>query len=112
MAAINKADVQEIVAQYDDTKSSVIFSDYAPPTIADIGMEKYPKKIRLADLKSAVAALETKFSNNCNCLENTDCCQTCQSCQGTTCQSCQGSACQSCQSQCYNTAGDCYTCCN
>lgn len=68
------------------TDSSIAIS--APFLFTDINL-----------LASAVNILETQFSGNCNCMQNT---AKCQSCQTTTCQS---SKCQSCQSQC-----DCNCC--
>lgn len=47
------------------------------------------KLVDIKQLTEAVNILETQFSGNCNCTQNTS-----------KCQSCQTNACQSCQSQC------------
>ena len=49
------------------------------------------KRSDFQKLADSINVLESKFSNNCNCMQNTNKCQSCQSMT----QSCQ--ACQSCQ---------------
>ena len=91
-----KADVSGLAGTYDAIVGAVAFPDGV-------------KKVSLASLQACVRNLEAKFSGNCNCFTNTNCCQTCQTttcqstyCQSQYCQACQSTICQSCQSQCYN----------
>lgn len=50
----------------------------------------------LQKIKDAINSLEKKWSSNCNCGTNPNCCQTNQGCQTSSCQaqSCQTAACQ------------------
>lgn len=80
------------------------------PTVDNTSLTKsLPTQTTLRSLQSCVNTMEQRFSNNCDCLSNPNCCQTCQgsacqSCQSAGCQSCQGcqycQGCQSCQVQC------------
>jgi hypothetical protein len=97
---IKKAHIQELINCFENIKVNTKFN----PAITvsprnDSVASNAPKKVSLEDLRTYINQVETKFTNNCNCLVNENCCQTCQS---TTCQSqsCQTSACQTCQSQC------------
>ena len=60
------------------------------PTDTDIAVGSPFKFTDINLLAAAVNILETQFSNNCNCAQNTN-----------KCQSCQTATCQSCQSQCH-----------
>ena len=101
---IKKVHIQELINDHEAIKGDVTFTDpyTATPSSASV-TTSVPKKLSLDDLRIYVNQLETRFSSNCNCLTNTDCCQTCQTttcqdqctCQTTTCQTCQ--ACQLCQ---------------
>lgn len=103
---INRSDVVALINYNKTILDAVAFSS-GKPTPPVISSAPLVNKNILNQLKSVILAMETKFSNNCNCLTNPDCCQTCQSttCQSSTCQtcqSCQTTTCQSstCQSQC------------
>ncbi len=110
----NKADVAGLTAGYDAIAASVTFAD-GVPAVDKSGLEgALAKKVTLASLQECVKSLESKFSGNCNCLVNTDCCQSCQTttcqstyCQSQYCQSCQSSACQSCQRSGIFNCGQC-----
>ncbi len=110
----NKADVSGLTSAYDGIVASVTFAD-GVPAVDKSGLEgSLVKKVTLASLQECVKNLESKFSGNCNCLVNTDCCQSCQTttcqstyCQSQYCQSCQSSACQSCQRSGSSNCGQC-----
>lgn len=104
----NRAEVAALVGTYDAVKAAVTFTDGEPPVPDASGLASaVVRKVTLASLQECVKNLESRFSGNCDCLVNEDCCQTCQTttcqsqyCQSQYCQSCQSSVCQSCQQQC------------
>lgn len=113
MGVIKKSDLSGCTDRYNVLKASVTFptETTAPSVNTSTQDAKIPDKVTLASLQTCIHSMESLFSNNCNCLVNTDCCQTCQSascqtssCQSQYCQSCQGcqtcQGCQSCQAQC------------
>lgn len=107
---ITKANITSLIGQYNKIRKYVKFKvGYEHDVVFDT-TAKQPKKIPIEVLKLCVNELEGKFSGNCNCLVNNDCCQGCQRCQSQSCQTCQGcQTCQRCQSQCNcncNCCGD------
>ncbi len=112
-----KADVSGLAGTYDAIVGAVAFPDGVGAAIDKSSLNsRLVKKVSLASLQACVRNLEAKFSGNCNCFTNTNCCQTCQTttcqstyCQSQYCQACQSTLCQSCQSQCYdcNCSTDC-----
>lgn len=105
-----KADVSGLAGTYDAIVGAVAFPDGVGAALDKSSLNsRLVKKVSLASLQACVRNLEAKFSGNCNCFTNTNCCQTCQTttcqstyCQSQYCQACQSTICQSCQSQCYN----------
>lgn len=113
MPLITKKDVTDLTDSYAAILDSVILDGTLTPEAAPGPLAR---KITLESLQTCVRDLESRFSNNCNCLVNTDCCQTCQTqtcqstyCQSSTCQSCQSSKCQSCQRRPNCNCSDCDT---
>ena len=112
-----KADVSGLAGTYDAIVGAVAFPDGVGAALDKSSLNsRLVKKVSLASLQACVRNLEAKFSGNCNCFTNTNCCQTCQTttcqstyCQSQYCQACQSTICQSCQSQCYdcNCSTDC-----
>lgn len=109
-----KADAAALVDAYDAVLAAVTLPDGAPAPDTSGLQGSLAKKATLASLQACVKSLESAFSNNCNCLVNTDCCQTCQTaacqstyCQSAYCQSCQSQTCQSCQKNCSSSDCDC-----
>lgn len=95
MKIINRSDINTLVNLEKTIKSKVEFTtEYTHTSTQQDG--DFPQKITIENLKKCINELEQKFSNNCNCLTNPNCCQGCQSAQ---CQSysCQKVICQSCQ---------------
>lgn len=108
---VKKVHINELIADHDAVKNAVSFSNAYTTTISnDSTATNIPKKTSLEQLRTAINNLETRFSANCNCLTNTNCCQTCQGCQS--CQSipCQSKTCQSCQSSSCQTCEGCVSC--
>ena len=100
----------ELAAKKYPVNTDLVLSD-------DASTFDFPRQKTIEELRRGLNILESKFSNNCNCLENLDCCQSecgitecsqsnctvsCQSCQA--CQTqCRCQSCQKCQtSQCSN----------
>lgn len=112
-----KADVKALTDIYDRVAGAVTFPDGVGAGPDKSGLDSpLPKKVTLASLQECVKNLEAKFSGNCNCLTNSNCCQTCQTttcqslyCQSQYCQSCQSQYCQSCQSCQRNCNRDCHS---
>jgi hypothetical protein len=73
---IAKADVNEMISALTTIASSVKFSPAYNPTYSNVG--NTPREVTIDELQTIVNNFEKKFSNNCNCLTNTDCNQTCQ----------------------------------
>lgn len=108
---INRQDVIALINYNKSILDAVSFTSGKPVPPAAPTQATINRSI-LTQLKSVILDMETRFSNNCNCLTNTNCCQTCQSttCQSSTCQSCQTCQTQTCQSQC-KTVNCCQTNC-
>ena len=108
---IKKVHIQELINDHEVIKNSVTFSDAYTSTPSNGSVATVlPKKISLDELRTYVNQLETRFTNNCDCMTNTDCCQTCQT---TTCQgqcTCQTTICQVCQS-CQTLRAQCNCAC-
>lgn len=112
---VKKSDLQTQVDTYNTIRTSVTFTHGAAggtgteeADAASLASDAVTK-VTLASLQECINALEAKFSGNCDCLENLDCCQTCQE---TTCQECQKTLCQSCQSTSCQTNCVCDCNCN
>lgn len=111
MTHIRKEDINGCASRHNAVKTGVTLPSgkTLPPDIAQ-ETRAVPVAAKLTELQTAINAMETLFSGNCDCLTNTNCCQTCQGCQSSVCQSC-----QSCQRQCrqkYNCS-NCSNCnCN
>ncbi|EGJ51811.1 hypothetical protein Desaf_3530 [Desulfocurvibacter africanus subsp. africanus str. Walvis Bay] len=103
--AINKTAISQLIAKNAVINGAVTL-DGIPPAVESDPRET-PRRVNLEQLKAAVHWLEGKFSGNCDCLSNPDCCQTCQT---ITCQSqasqCTCQSCQACQAQCSSTNCD------
>jgi len=99
---INRQDVIALINYNKAILDAVAFASGKPVPPAAPSQALVNRSI-LTQLKSVILDMETKFSNNCNCLTNPDCCQTCQStsCQSSTCQTCQSCQTTTCQSQCF-----------
>lgn len=101
-----KANVSALTGTYESIVGAVTFPGGVGAALDKSSLNsKLVKKVTLASLQACVRNLESKFSGNCNCLTNTNCCQTCQStscqstyCQSEYCQACQSTKCQQCQS--------------
>lgn len=98
---VKRSDLNSQVTLYNTIRKAVTFTHGAAggtgtqaPNTASLGNTTL-NKATLTSLQACINNLETKFSQNCDCLTNPDCCQTCQE---TTCQECQKNTCQSCQS--------------
>lgn len=110
-----KADISGLAGTYDAIVGAVVFPGGVGATLDKSSLNsKLVKKVSLVSLQACVRNLESKFSGNCNCLSNPNCCQTCQTttcqstyCQSQYCQSCQTSHCQACQScqKCQSVCG-------
>ena len=119
MAHINKADMSGCVNRTEAVRSAVTFpAGTAVPDVSTASLEAArPDTNTLVSLQACINKLEELFSGNCNCLTNTNCCQTCQStgCQSQYCQACQAcQTCQVCQGQCVqcNCNCNCNCACN
>lgn len=111
MATVNAADFNNLSTRYNNVKNSVKFPDstgLALGSTATVTKGAKILKVSPTELRRAINVMESKFSNNCNCLTNPNCCQSCQTqtqcsytCQSLSCQTqtCQGQSCQS-QTQC------------
>lgn len=108
---IKRTHFKELVDDYKKVEGAVAFV----PAVSNNPkpLSNTFSKITLDNLRSYVNQLETKFSNNCNCLTNANCCQTCQgnctcqaqcTCQSQTCQTCQGGS-SNCSSNCSDGCG-------
>lgn len=86
--------VTELMTALTNIKTVVTFPTAYNPTLSESNTT-FPNITDIGRIRTAINGFESRFSGNCDCLENTDCCQTCQT---TTCQSCQTTKCQSCQS--------------
>lgn len=110
---VKRAHVKDLTDAYDAVVEAVRFPDGVKPRPDTSALaSRLVKKVTLASLRDCVRQMENRFSNNCNCLVNTNCCQTCQAvtcqsvyCQSQYCQSCQSAVCQSCQS--CQSSGNC-----
>lgn len=116
---VTASEFNTFATRYNTVKGSVTFPDSSGldlGVVATVTQGQVCRKASLSELRRAVNAMETKFSNNCNCLSNPDCCQSCQTstCQSQTCQSqsCQTATCQSqtCQSDACQTCKRCEHC--
>lgn len=96
MTYIRKEDLNECAKRHNTVKAGITLpsGQTVPPDVAQ-ETGKVPVAAKITELQSAINAMESLFSGNCDCLSNTNCCQTCQGCQSSKCQSCQG-----CQTQC------------
>ena len=103
MTHLRKETVNECVERHNAVKTGVALpsGQTVPPNVAP-ETKPVPVAAKITELQSAINAMESLFSGNCDCLTNTNCCQTCQGCQSATCQSCQG-----CQSQCKSNNCNC-----
>lgn len=111
MARITKASLSEIVNQYLNIINNVRIYDVTksdtPYWFKSVNFDtndKIPYLVTIDTLQKCINFAENSFSGNCNCLVNSDCCQTCQAeCSSavSSCQSCQFQSCQSiaCQTQ-------------
>lgn len=101
---IKKTHIQELLDGFESVKQNTKFATPFTNACSNESVTSdIPKKISLNDLRTYVNQLETKFNSNCNCLVNTDCCQSCQGCQSCQSYSCQSGTCQSYSCQ----AGQC-----
>lgn len=95
MAFVYASDVNKSKNDIQTMHTAGNLASMNPPAVITLPVNVSIKEvIKLADfqkLTSAINVLESKFSNNCNCKQNTSKCQSCQSLS----QSCQ--SCQSCQ---------------
>lgn len=104
MAFVYAADVNQSKNKIQTMHTAGNLAGMNPPVVITLPVNVNAKEvIKLTDfqkLTNSINTLESKFSNNCNCKQNTTKCQSCQSLS---------SACQSCQSQCdcnCNCGGD------
>lgn len=114
---IKKAHINELFTALTSIKSAVKFTTAYNPTLTMADTSR-TSVTDITNLRSAINGYETRFSGNCDCLQNTDCCQSCQKqdcqsqctsvCQSQCTTSCQ--SCQSCQSQCNKTGTGCQSC--
>lgn len=107
-----KADVSGLAGTYESIIGAVSFPGGIGATLDKSSLNsRLVKRVTLNSLQACVHNLESKFSSNCNCFVNNNCCQ---SCQTTTCQStyCQSQYCQSCQSSKCQTCQECQSQCN
>lgn len=119
MSIVTASDFNSLGTRYNNVKKSISFPDTTElylDSIATVTKGQKIQKVSIVELRRAINAMETKYSNNCNCPTNPNCCQTCQTstCQTETCQtlSCQTTTCQAetCQSQSQCSCQRCYTC--
>ena len=92
---VNRADVSALVAEYNQIRMSVTFTQGAaggtgtlPVNVTNLN-SAIPELITLTSLRNGITDLFGKFSSNCDCPTNTDCNQTCENIQ--------------CQSECVAT---------
>ena len=72
-----KADVSGLAGTYDAIVGAVAFPDGVGAALDKSSLNsRLVKKVSLASLQACVRNLEAKFSGNCNCFTNTNCCQT------------------------------------
>lgn len=109
--------ISEARSEYKRVESAVTFNPAVNTLFTDAITANTIKvrKIHMDELRSAINNLESKFSNNCNCLSPSNCCQTApaqctQSCQTTPAQCTLSQCSQTCQSQCINCNCDCNCC--
>lgn len=103
---IKRVHFKELVDSYKKVEGGVAFNP-AVNNNPKLLTNNY-SKVTLDNLRTYINQLESKFSNNCNCLTNPNCCQTCQAncgCQ-TQC-TCQTNSCQSCQAEPSNCSDGC-----
>ena len=111
MGIVTASDFNNLGTRYNNVKNSISFPDTTGLPLGSTATVTKGQKIQnvsIVELRRAINVMESKYSNNCNCFTNPNCCQTCQTstCQSATCQSlscqtttCQGATCQS-QTQC------------
>lgn len=103
---VRKVHIDDMRSEYKRIESSVTFVPGINVSFTDSTLTAGSspiRKVHIDDLRAAINNLETKFSNNCNCLNPANCCQT-------TPAQCGLSQCSlSCQAppNCDSSGGDC-----
>lgn len=114
MSTVTKADLTTCAERYAAITRAVTLPAGTAFAAVDTSSttKAVPTTVTLRSLQSAIRAMETLFSGNCNCLTNTNCCQRCEStrCQSSRCQSCQSTTCQSVNQTCQSVNETCQSC--